>query len=224
MNLSSRAHELYQVFDLPGCPVCRLTSDSVHHFIGGLVYEYVNKPATHMAVRAARGFCATHAWHALDQINASALGIAILYEGLVRNMLKDMGEITPESGRRQVGQAANALKSQGPCPACEHRDRVEDQLLRNLFEALGQDEFAEGFRASAGLCLPHLRQALDRSEPISLKARLLAIQQDIWARLQRDLAEYVRKNDYRFNEELMGDEGTSPRRAIEQMSGFKDLR
>lgn len=224
MTLSSRAHELLQVFEQPGCPVCRLTADSVHGYLGSLVYEYVNKPPTHMAVRAARGFCTTHAWHALEQINASALGIAVLYEGLIRNLLNDMGAITPESGRRQLGQAAGALKAQAACPVCQHRDTVEDHILRNLLEHLNQPAFAAAFGRSAGLCLPHLRQALDRSGQHAAKATLVAVQQTIWAALQHDLAEYVRKNDYRFADEVMGDEGTSPRRAIESMSGMKGIR
>jgi hypothetical protein len=224
MKLSSHAYYLSQAFDQPGCPICRLTADSVHHYLEALMYEYVNKPPTHMAVRAARGFCPMHAWHVLEQINASALGIAILYEGLVRNMLKDMGEVTPDSGRRQVAQATSAIKPREACPACTHRDTIENHLLRNLLEHLKQEEFANRFRQSAGLCLPHLRQALDQQGAMAAKALLITIQQDIWSRLQRDLAEFVRNNDYRLIREEMGDEGTSPRRAIEQMSGFKDLR
>ncbi len=57
MALSSRAYELLQAFDQPGCPICRLTADSVHHYLEALMYEYVNEVPTHMAVRAARGFC-----------------------------------------------------------------------------------------------------------------------------------------------------------------------
>ena len=224
MKLSSRAHELLQAFEQPGCPVCRLTADSVHGYLGSLVYEYVNKPPTHMAVRAARGFCTTHAWHALQQINASALGIAVLYEGLIRNLLKDMGEITPDSGRRQVGQAASALEPRADCPACQHRDTVENHVLRNLLEHMDQVDFAAAFAGSAGLCLPHLRQALDQGGQHTAKAALLSLQQEIWAALQRDLAEYIRKNDYRFADEEMGDEGTGPRRAIEGMAGVKGIR
>jgi hypothetical protein len=224
MTLSSRAYALLEAFGMPGCPVCRLTAKSVHDYLGSLVYEYVNELSTHTAVRAARGFCTTHAWHIQDQINASALGIAILYEGLIRTLLNDMGEVSPDSGRRQVAQAADALKPQGPCPACVHRDTVEDHLLRNLLEYLKQDDFAEALRASAGLCLPHLRLALDAKGAPAAKASLLAIQQAIWAQLQGDLAEYIRKNDYRFTAEPMGDEGTSSRRAIEQLAGAKGLR
>jgi hypothetical protein len=224
MKLTSHAYHLSQAFDQPGCPICRLTADSVHHYLEALMYEYVNKPLTHVAVRAARGFCPTHAWHVLERINASALGIAILYEGLVRNMLKDMGEITPDSGRRQVTQATSAIKSRKACPACTHRATIEHHLLRNLLEHVTQEEFANGFRQSAGLCLPHLRQALDQQGAVAAKALLITIQQDIWSQLQRDLAEFVRKNDYRLIREEMGDEGTSPRRVIEQMSGVKDLR
>ncbi|MBN1201877.1 MAG: hypothetical protein JXJ20_08495 [Anaerolineae bacterium] len=220
MNLSSRAHSLFEAFELPGCPVCRLTQDSVHHYLDGLIYEYVNEPDTHIAVRAARGFCPTHAWHIRDHINASALGIAVLYEGMIRTLLRELGE----GGRRQVTRAASTFKPQGPCPACEHQAHVEDHLLRNLLDHLDQQEFTGAFSRSAGLCLPHLRAALDTPGDADAKARLLDIQRDIWTELQQDLAEFIRKRDYRFANEVMGREGDSPRRAIEQMAGARGLR
>jgi hypothetical protein len=225
MRLSSRAHNLYEAFSQPGCAVCRLTLDSVHHYLDGVIYEYVNKPATHHAVRASRGFCARHAWHIQDHLNASALGVAVLYEGIVRNLLKDMGSISPGGGRRQVGGAASTLEARGLCPACEHQATTENHLLRNLLEHIDQPEFAAGFEQSAGLCLPHLRQALEIPGLHSAKARLLASQQTIWSRLQADLAEFMRKYDYNYaNEDITEDEGTSPRRAIEGFSGLKGIR
>jgi hypothetical protein len=224
MKLSSHAYNLYHAFDQPGCAVCRLTAASVHGYLSSLMYEYVNKPPTHIAVRAARGFCPTHAWHIEDQLNATALGVAVLYEGVLRTLLDDMGRVTPDSGRAQITRATNALKPQGPCPACEHRDTVESHLLRNLLEHLDQDEFAAGLRRSAGLCLHHLRLILDLNGHTTAKALLLSIQQDIWNRLQQELVEYKRKSDYRFAHEEMGSEGDSSRRVIEQLSGEKGLR
>lgn len=224
MKLSSRAYELYQVFDQPGCPVCHLVEESVHAFIEGLMYEYVNEPATHFAVRDARGFCTTHAWHALEQINASALGIALLYEGLVRNLLEDMGRVEPGGGRRQITQAVQALTPKGPCPVCTHRDTTEEHLLRNLLEHLAQDEFAAAFGASTGLCLPHLRRALEIRAPAAAKGHLLVLQQTIWRRLQHHLAEFIRKSDYQFADEALGEEADSPRRAIQSFAGAKGLR
>jgi hypothetical protein len=223
MSLSARAHQLLQAFEQPGCPLCRLVAESVHAHLGSLVYEYANEPATHFAVRDARGFCAAHAWHALDQINASALGIALLYEGLVRNLLKDMGEIKAGSGRRQVAAASEALKPRASCPVCLHRATVEAHLLHSLFDHLDQAAFTEGFGASAGLCLPHLRAALDSRASAPAKARLLALQQAIWWRLQGELAEYIRKSDYQFAGEELGAEADSPRRAIASLSGARDL-
>lgn len=224
MKLSSRAYELYQVFGQPGCSVCRLVEQSVHAFVEGLMYEYVNEPDTHFAVRDARGFCTTHAWHALEQVNASALGIALLYEGVVRHLLDDMGQVKPGDGRRQVAQAAQALVPKGPCPICTHRDTTEEHLLRNLLEHLAQEEFAAAFGDSEGICLSHLRQALEINVPVSAKVRLLTLQQAIWRRLQRDLAEFIRKSDYQFADEALGEEADSPRRAIQGFAGAKGLR
>lgn len=224
MKLSSRAYALFQAFSLPGCPICRLTLDSVHHYLDGLVYEHFNKPYTHETVRAARGFCPTHAWHIQDELNASAFPIAVLYEGVIRTLVREMGSTVPLGDRRQVSQAASALKPQGLCPACVHQATVEEHLIRNLLDHLDRADFANGLRQSAGLCLPHLRQALEGPGDASPKALLVAIHKEVWTRLQDELAEFIRKHDYRFAEEDMGDEGSSPRRAIEQMAGAKGLR
>lgn len=224
MTLSSRAHDLFQAFKEPACPVCRLTSDSVHHYLFSLTYEYVNKPPTHEAIRAARGFCNEHGWHVIQEFNNTGLGVAVLYSGLLRNLLKDMGEVEPNGGRRQVASAASALQPRADCPACTHQATVEDHLLRNLLQHMNQDDFAAGFRDSAGLCLPHLRQALNGPGKIAEKSALLAAQQAIWARLQADLEEYIRRNDYTLIREKMGREGDSPRRAIESISGLRGIR
>jgi len=224
MQLSSRAHDLYEAFSRPGCPVCRLTLDSVHHYLDSLIYEYVNEPPTHEAIRAARGFCPAHAWHVQDEIHASALGIAVLYEGVIRHLLADMGPVEPGGGRRQLGQAESALAPRGPCPACEHQALVEEHLLRNLLAHIGEPEFAAEFGASAGLCLPHLRQMLAQKGRAEHKTQVLAIQQAIWGQLQAQLAELIRKHDYRFTAEGLGEEGSSPRRSIEALAGQKGLR
>jgi hypothetical protein len=224
MKLSSRAYNLFQVFTLPGCPVCRLTLDSVHHYLDSLIYEYVNEPDTHFAVRAARGFCPTHAWHIQDELNASALGIAVLYEGLIRNMLREMGDPNAHGGKKEVAQALDAMTPKAGCPACAHQTTIEDHLIRSVLDHLNQEEFAAAFRQSAGLCMPHLRLALTHKEGRpSAKAHLIALQQEIWGRLQRDLEEFIEKHDYHRADESMGEEGSSPRRSIEQMAGAKGL-
>jgi hypothetical protein len=224
MKLSSRAYDLFQTFSQPGCPVCRLTLDSVHHYLDSVIYEYIIEPDMHAAVRAARGFCPRHAWHIQEEINAAAMGIAVLYEGLLRTLLRDMGTVDPSDGKRKVSQAANVLKPQAECPACVHQGTVEEHLIRNLLDHMGEDQFAQAFGQSAGLCLPHLRQTIEGRGDSAAKARIIALQQAIWTRLQHELEEFARKQDVQFADEAMGDEGTSPRRVIEQMAGAKGLR
>ncbi|HEX3051963.1 MAG TPA: DUF6062 family protein [Aggregatilineaceae bacterium] len=225
MKLSSRAYDLYQNFSKPGCAVCRMTLESVHGHLDSTVYEYITKPPTHEALRAARGFCPNHAWHIQEQLNAGAFGIAVLYEGVLRHLTRDMGSPNPQGGKKQVAQAQNAFKPQGECPACVHQRTVEEHLLRNLLEHFDQAEFAEGYRQSAGLCLPHLRQVLELQGDPNRKALLLAMQHEIWTRLQADLEEFIRKHDHRFAKEPLSDtEGTSPRRVIEQLAGAREIR
>lgn len=224
MPLSARAFDLLQTFRKPGCAVCHLTAESVHQYLKSLTYEYVNKLPTHEAVRAARGFCTVHGWYIIDRLPGNAFGVAVLYEGLIRNLLKDMGSVSEDGGRRQVSSAASALEARAECPACAHRATIEDHIIRNMVEHIDQDEFADGFRASSGLCLPHLRLVASYNAPPAARARVISIQQTIWASLQAELAEFIRLNDYRFADEDMGEVGDSWRRAVEAIGGHKALR
>jgi len=79
---------------------------------------------------------------------------------------------------------------------------------------LNDPVFAEAFKASAGLCLPHLRQGLEEvRDPLALEI-LLTASRDKLASLYLELAEIIRKNDYRYRGEAFGPEGDAWKRAV----------
>ena len=208
MKLSSRAHDLYEAFEQPGCPVCRLTLASVHQYLDSLIYEYVNKPATHAMVRAARGFCPRHGWHIENELNASAFAIAILYEGLVRTLLKDMGNPGPNGGRRQVNQAGTPSRRRRPVRPASTRGRSRSICCATCWSTSSRTRSRSGSTVPPG-CACRICARCLRSTPTPGPARVLAGQQAIWSRLQADLSEFVRKHDYRYGTDAMGEEGTS---------------
>ncbi len=71
-----------------------------------------------------------------------------------------------------------------------------------------------------GLCLPHLRLALQASGPAAGYQALLAAQREAWSALMAELDEFIRKNDYRFQHEPMGDERDSWLRALDALLGY----
>jgi hypothetical protein len=82
-----------------------------------------------------------------------------------------------------------------------------------------EEEFLEGLRASAGLCLPHLCHAMTIGRDHPNLPVLLSVQADRWSGLVGELAEFIRKNDYRFATEPMGREGSSWQRVLDAIAG-----
>jgi len=78
------------------------------------------------------------------------------------------------------------------------------------------------YAASDGLCLPHLRLALDAAPNDrvfrALRARALQTQETMIAQLN----ETIRKHDYRFRHEPAGEEKGSPQRAVDHVAGGLD--
>lgn len=161
-----RRHTLfYDVRDAlgkEGCPVCRLSLDSIAHSLDSLAYEQVNDPGLREQLRASRGFCPHHAWQFVHQ-PSSGLGVAIIY----RDVLGEVARILEEgsaggllAGYRRKPALAWRLLPQASCPTCANLADGEGRYLSTLVDHLAEPDFADSYLAHDGLCLPHLERAL----------------------------------------------------------------
>jgi hypothetical protein len=66
------------------------------------------------------------------------------------------------------------LVVRGQCPICETGKQSERARLRGLMERLESSEFQAKYRASPGLCLPHLHQAIDTVNDLQLRHILIS--------------------------------------------------
>jgi DNA-binding transcriptional MerR regulator len=85
--------------------------------------------------------------------------------------------------------------------------------------ALKLDELAQAYAASHGFCLPHLQQILDHVEDPAALELLLTLTHARLQAIDAELAEYIRKNDHRFNHEPWGSERDAWKRVIPLMGG-----
>lgn len=226
------------------CPLCYLAAKAVASTLDNLLYELVNDPGVRQDIRQARGFCNRHAWQ-LPTIAGGAFGIAVIYRDVLETLLQSIQAIQPPGARRaqplslqrlhgMLGgapfvQAAKsdllaALEPQAECPACYQQRMSEQVYLGTLLEHLEDEELEVAFRASAGLCLPHFRQALSLIQDENTFSRLIEIELACLERLDGELNEFIRKHDYRLAQEGFGNEGDSWIRAIAQVSARKDVR
>lgn len=220
-------HELLEALSQEGCPICRLGQRVAERYLDGLLYENVNDPGVRESLRTARGFCHRHAW-ALTAVRGCSLGVAILYRDVLHTVIEELARVGGEEKRlRGWSLTANTergggrLAPQGACPACVQQEEMERIYLQELLRRQDDPRLWPAFAASGGLCLPHLRQALSQTEDDRQRLELLNTQRTIWERLQHDLDEFIRKNDYRFRHEGFGVEADSWLRALAAISGHR---
>jgi hypothetical protein len=226
-------YELLEAFREPGCPVCTRLEQVSLRALDELLYEQVTDPATRARLLASRGFCNRHAWM-LPRIQNSRLGTAVIYHHLLTSALEcvtpDTAGHQPRRWWRRLSRRATEhpdgllslvawWNARTPCPLCIRSQQVERNHLTALLGFLEEAGFSEALRTSDGLCVPHLcrTMAIGRDHP-GLPA-LLSIQGARWSALAAELTEFIRKNDYRFAAEPVGQEGDSWHRALEALAG-----
>ena len=219
----------------PGCPVCTRVERDSFRYLDGLLYERVNDEGTRVDLRKSLGFCNWHAWKALE-IGSWALGMGILYGDIlarVEERLDKMRDSLPLTNRvsswikffrpsPKVSSPA-ALRPQRRCPACRRAGFFERIYLEILLDFISDEDFADPFSRSAGVCFPHLI-AITENFPHHPNLPLLVRKQvDKLRSLRKEVAEFLRKQDYHFVHEPRGAEVDSWKRAMEMVVGKREI-
>jgi hypothetical protein len=222
--------DLMDACQKPGCLVCTLTDEMVESYIRMLFHEHVNDPPSRDKLRMSHGLCYQHSWLAIDEQLGNALGIAIISHDVVRKLLKDFSELSLNPDRFANFKKWIPGGEKGPlreswfvpeqvCPACLHQDLVEERVLNTLVDSVPKEALFDAIQDSDGICLPHLRKSLSRKAKTESVQMLLNLAKDRWEKLETELAEFIRKNDYRFNKEGFGGERDSWLRTTANLKG-----
>lgn len=223
--------DLIESFPKGGCPMCRLLLRDVDWYLDSLLYEYANTTNINDSFRAMRGLCNEHGWK-LKQTRGGVLGVAILYDAVLDEVLKTMAKETVESlpaswrdrltrsgPKHSAGSLADKLESTGSCLVCDVMDKYEQEYIEVFVAYLLDPRLHEAYAVSEGLCLPHFRLALRQASDQERLEKLISIQSAIWKKLKDEVQEFIRKNNFQFADEPMGEEGDSWLRAIARVSG-----
>jgi hypothetical protein len=236
MSRTKTFYDLRDALALPGCAICRLAHRAADKYIDALLWELVNDPQARRDIRRAQGFCHAHSWRFVH--GGPTLGATIIAHDLLRHAARAvvaglpdraprsladrvLGRLRPADAGAALGDdLARRLLPEAGCPACEQARITQDIALDTLLEQLdGADGLLVPLQASDGLCLVHLRVLAARSREAVALGRLLAAQAAIWERLADQLAECIRKCDYRFAGEDRGEESGACLRAMAALAG-----
>jgi len=219
----------------PGCPVCRLEQQAVERYLDHLFYENVNDGGVRAHLRGSLGFCREHTSLLLDAGLGDALGMSIIYHDVLGTVLKQLSgfktnqseptflswllrRVPPESAAN-LERVRQAVSPHQTCLACQQKESMGNMVLYELTGVLQNSELLTAFKKSDGLCLPHLRQACEHVRDGAVLAELLKVEVEKLEKLHTELAEFIRKNDYRFMKEGFGPEGNAWRRAAGLAAG-----
>lgn len=193
-------HEILNALDGPGCAVCALNRRAVEGWVDSLLNEGVTNVASRLAFREAGGLCSDHA--DMLERRGHPLGVAILMEDLLT----------------QANPARLGRRFAVRCAACGWLREAEERYVTALDKALARGEARQRFQESPGLCVPHMRrliQRVGRGREAWIRSACAAH----LAPLSAELAEIIRKHDYRHRDESWGDEADAWRRAVARWRG-----
>jgi len=229
MSRTMSYYDLEEALRRTGCPVCASTSQAVDHYLDGLIYERVNDPGLRTRIRASRGFCQRHAWGLAR--HGAALGVAIMMRDALHVLQESLDRPRPKVPswaerwmnrllRRSRPELIYDLAPEALCPACAYEQEVETRLMVTFLGNLeGRDGLFDAYRGSSGFCVPHLRQTLSMAKERHAAEVIVNAQKVIWRRLEGQLCEQIRKSDFGYQDEPMGDEGASWLCSLEAVSG-----
>ena len=234
---------LLEAMQKNGCPICRLFHQASERAVESFLWENVNEPDVRQGILDSYGFCTPHTRVMVARevyTSSIPLGANIIYEHLGRVTASELRRIRPESAgqtaarwtgklrvwlkRLGLSRSAAPLQSRGPCPVCEAGNHAALNSLHALCEELArQKDVREKYLASDGVCLAHLRAAVELySARFPVSVRLLV--DDSIERLTTQSAhmkEYIRKSNWAYQDEKVTEaEDTAWRKTLTFFTGL----
>ena len=217
----------------PGCPICRLKSESERKYLVLALHDYVDAPDLREEFCHAWGYCHAHAWGLSTLERGNLLTVAIMYQDVLERETKPVlerqnaavsaggGGLRRLFGKKEQDAPTGIIPPHTPCPACSLGEQVETNALNILLSGLAKQEsrMRQALGASDGLCLAHLQKALALGKDAAVREYLLSQAKAQLAEILSELKEFARKHDYRFQHEEIGEERRCWQRAITLITG-----
>jgi hypothetical protein len=181
-----------------GCLFCTYEHYQAERYLEGIANDGINDPPLRIRLRNKGGFCERHTREFVEE--ARVLSSAILLESMLSHRLE----------RARFGKRPVVVD----CEACEVERKTRDNLAKSVRRSREDGRFLD-YLFQAELCVGHL-ELVCHQLPEGSRHRFV----DKHYQLLQNLAEVIRKHDYRFVSEGISEEET--RSLKEALSLLKD--
>lgn len=245
MAFALAVNNLIDALKQPGCAICRIERLGARRALESFLWENVNEPDVRQGILDSYGFCPPHTRVMVAQelyTSSLPLGTNIIYEHLGRVVAGELKQLRPGtvagavsgagSGIRKwlqklgLAKTAGPLQPRGECPACTAAGNAGRNSLHVLCEEIQRAATADvrdAYLASDGLCLPHLRAAIETQSARFPDAVRLLIDDTVQRleTLSKHMKEYIRKNNWAYRDEkLTEEEDTAWRKTLTLITGY----
>lgn len=225
------------------CPFCNLERSAEQHAVSFILGSAYMEDDIRAATDAA-GFCRHHYKMMYDYGNRLGCAWILsthmkrLNEELTRELkgftpgkssiLSRMKKTNMSNGSAPQTSIGSWVKEKtNSCYVCSHFQEIYSRYLDVFFDMLKKDnEFQELFRQSKGFCLPHFGDLMEAAEKrlsdaqkAELYPQIFTMMQENMERVQKDVAWFVEKNDYRNKEKDWGESRDAVQRAMQKCAG-----
>ncbi len=221
--------EYYEVMealrDSKACAVCVILEKNSKRHLEALMYESVNDPTVRAPLVKSHGFCRKHTLRLIEC--GDPLGLAILYQDQISCLQRELDSLErPKPALKKALESLGAGKKARPwrrdeaCPECLVEREWETRNIAVLAGWIGEPEMMKAIERGVGLCAQHLLLTAAACETEERKALLIKAHRAKIEGLKAELAEFVRKNEYRASAESIGKEADSWLRALKSIAGL----
>jgi hypothetical protein len=225
--------DLRDAFKIPGCPLCNRARNLSWKFLDNLFYERVTDVWTRVGLRKSKGFCNWHAWMSVSLPFGNS-GIAIIYKDLLDAEIGGLSKWVKRKSfpnkrmdfrclRKRSDPFFSSWGNKTSCPICKSVEEHEKMAMGVLLDFIDEEAFCQEFEKSPGICLRHLVHIMRTFQEHPNLKLLVEKQLQKYQSLSGELAEFIRKLDYRFSKEPRGSEADSWKKVTEQFAGQKEI-
>jgi hypothetical protein len=175
-----------QDLDVSGCLFCGYERHQARRYLLGIANDGINDPPLRIRLRNKGGFCGRHTQEFVEE--ARVLSSAILLEAMLSHRLE----------RARFGKRPIVVD----CEACEVEIKTRDNLAKSIKRSRDDKAFLD-YLFQSELCVGHL-ELVCHQLPEQARYRFV----DKHYTLLQNLAEVIRKHDYRFVSEGISEEET----------------
>jgi hypothetical protein len=193
----SLLHSL-QDLNITGCLLCAYERHQARRYLLGIANDGINDLPLRIRLRNKGGFCGRHTEEFVEQ--ARVLSSAILLEAMLSYRLE----------RARFGKRPIVVN----CEACEVELKTRDNVAKSIKRSR-EDTALLDYLFQSEVCVGHL-ELICQQLPEQVRHRFV----DKHFQLMQNLAEVIRKHDYRFVSEGINDEETqSIKQALNLLKG-----